>query len=242
MKNSIFDKLEESKFREIIRNSKSISQVFNHLKLCKSGDQYVIFKNRVHQLGISLDHFRGNYDNLQHIHNAIPQEKMFQKETNHCSNTLKRRIIKDNLKPYKCEKCSNIGDWLGESLSLQLDHINGDRNDNRLDNLRFLCPNCHTQTSTYSGKSLRIKHICEKCGEIRSKSARICKACRIKSAAHPTKILWPDKESLLKLVWQKSTSQLAKELGVSDKAVEKRCKKYQIIKPPRGYWMKIGAI
>lgn len=48
--------------------------------------------------------------------------------------------------------CENIGVWNGKKLSLQLDHINGDHSDNRLENLRFLCPNCHTQTETYCSK------------------------------------------------------------------------------------------
>ena len=66
---------------------------------------------------------------------------------------LKERIIKENLIEYKCDFCNNNGDWNGEKLSLHIDHKNGINNDNRIGNLRFLCPNCHSQTSTYSGKN-----------------------------------------------------------------------------------------
>ena len=56
------------------------------------------------------------------------------------------------MKEHKCESCG-ISEWLGKPLSLELDYINGDRYDNRLQNLRILCPNCHAQTDTYRGKN-----------------------------------------------------------------------------------------
>jgi 5-methylcytosine-specific restriction endonuclease McrA len=69
---------------------------------------------------------------------------------------LHQKIKKYNLKDYKCSYCG-ISEWNGKELSLHLDHINGINNDNRLDNLRFLCPNCHSQTDTYCGKNKKRK-------------------------------------------------------------------------------------
>ena len=67
---------------------------------------------------------------------------------------IKKRIIRDKLLEYKCS-CCGLGDsWNGKTLSLQLDHINGINNDHRLENLRFLCPNCHTQQDTYAAKNI----------------------------------------------------------------------------------------
>lgn len=70
---------------------------------------------------------------------------------------LKKRLIRENLIEYKCvgEDCGNTGEWLGKPISLELDHINGVNNDNRIENLRFLCPNCHSQTPTF-----RVKKNC----------------------------------------------------------------------------------
>lgn len=68
-------------------------------------------------------------------------------------NNVKNLILKLNLLEYKCKECG-INDWNKKILSLHLDHINGIRNDNRLENLRFLCPNCHSQTDTYCGGNL----------------------------------------------------------------------------------------
>lgn len=66
---------------------------------------------------------------------------------------IKKIIIRDNLIPYQCS--CGISEWLDKPLSLHLDHINGNNKDNTLENLRFLCPNCHSQTETYCGRQLR---------------------------------------------------------------------------------------
>lgn len=67
---------------------------------------------------------------------------------------LKKRLIQEGLLEYKCVNCGNIGIWNGKKLTLQIDHINGVHNDHRIENLRFLCPNCHAQTETFSGKNI----------------------------------------------------------------------------------------
>jgi 5-methylcytosine-specific restriction endonuclease McrA len=66
--------------------------------------------------------------------------------------SVRKRIIKENLLPYECNECG-IKEWKGKALSLHLDHINGMNGDNRIENLRFLCPNCHSLTETYTGKN-----------------------------------------------------------------------------------------
>jgi hypothetical protein len=66
--------------------------------------------------------------------------------------SVRKRIIKENLMPYKCIKCE-ISEWKGQKLSLHLDHIDGNSWNHELSNLRFLCPNCHSLTDTYTGKN-----------------------------------------------------------------------------------------
>lgn len=68
---------------------------------------------------------------------------------------LKERLIKEKILEYKCAICGNEGIWNGNPSTLQLDHINGINNDHRIKNLRFLCPNCHSQTETFSGRNKR---------------------------------------------------------------------------------------
>lgn len=81
-----------------------------------------------------------------------PNSKIFTKNSYYSNEMVKQRIVKDNLLDYHCNNCG-IDSWQGETIVLDLDHINGNNRDNRLENLRYLCPNCHSQTDTYKGRN-----------------------------------------------------------------------------------------
>jgi Zn finger protein HypA/HybF involved in hydrogenase expression len=81
-----------------------------------------------------------------------PNELIFTEDSLYSNEMVKDRIVKNDLLDYKCVKCG-IDNWCGESIVLDLDHINGNNRDNRLTNLRYLCPNCHSQTDTYKGRN-----------------------------------------------------------------------------------------
>ena len=103
----------------------------------------------------------GKYDLKTHESNAAKKvkhgewtnEEMFTEKSKICRSQIRRRIIKRKLIEYKCSECSLIDEYNGKPISLQLDHINGIRNDHRLINLRWLCPNCHSQQETSFGKN-----------------------------------------------------------------------------------------
>lgn len=80
-------------------------------------------------------------------------DKIFTENSRHSTGFVKKRIRKDNILPYECKNCGVTDSWMNRPLVLELDHINGQRTDNRIENLRFLCPNCHSQTPTFKGRN-----------------------------------------------------------------------------------------
>lgn len=159
--------------------------------------------------------------------------------------TLKSHLLKTGA-VYKCSSCG-IDEWNGIQLSLHIDHINGDWRNNTPENLQFLCPNCHSQTESYCGKKNKREDKLCPCGVVIKRRSTNCKKCCYKNKTYTGgrgRIrsgqirLNPTKDILEKLVWEKPTTHIAKDYGVSDKAVNKWCKKYNISKPPRGYWTK----
>jgi len=112
----------------------------------------------------------------------IPIEECLVKNSPVRSNgTLKERLLKNGMLKNECAFCKLGPEWKGLALVLQLDHINGDNKDNRLENLRILCPNCHTQTETHSGKRFRrtrlVKHCVDCSVELKTVGATRCTPC-----------------------------------------------------------------
>lgn len=106
--------------------------------------------------------------------NEIPVEKAFVKNSKFTRSHLKTKILKYKLLSHKCSVCGLEPEWNGQRLTLQIDHINGINTDHRIENLRFLCPNCHSQTPNYAGaNALNRKEAetftCDQCGKYRSR-------------------------------------------------------------------------
>ena len=121
----------------------------------KLGIKYETFKVHAKRLGVFNTNQSGKgvskpkEDGL----GKIPLQEIFDgKHPQYQSNKLRLRIFSEKIKEKKCE-CCGTSSWLGKQLSLELDHIDGNRYNHKLENLRILCPNCHSQTETYRGKN-----------------------------------------------------------------------------------------
>lgn len=157
MENRIW-KDSDNEFIEMIKNSSNIAEVLFKLGLTVKGNSwgYSQVKSRMEVLGLGFKDFKGKSPVARAVQEQeVPNEVLFTSQKKHARNCVRRRILRDNLIEYKCAICG-ISEWNGKKLSLELDHINGINYDNRLENLRWLCPNCHSQTSTYGSRNQQI--------------------------------------------------------------------------------------
>jgi Zn finger protein HypA/HybF involved in hydrogenase expression len=106
-----------------------------------------------HYLKIMGIEYLGNQAGTGTLKSKVKLDDIINNRVKFSRHQLKKRLIYLGLLEYKCVKCGNNGEWMGEKLSLEIDHINGINNDNRLENLRILCPNCHSQTPTFKNKN-----------------------------------------------------------------------------------------
>lgn len=215
-----------------VKNSKTTTEVARKLGLTTFGANSKTIKKRIIALQIDTTHFWSRGEQLtearKYSKSSMTHDELF--TVNAIDRQwIKRVIIRDILIPYECAIC-HINNWLDNVLSLHLDHINGVSNDNTLSNLRFLCPNCHSQTSTYCGKKLKsIKYndpYCVDCNVPIHKKATRCRKCAAKRTNKP-KVDWPDTSTLIEMVSMYGYTHTGKLVGgVYGNSVKKRIRVY----------------
>ena len=140
-------------FKDIVANANTYSDCLRALGLTtRGGSSSDILKRRIAELNCSTEHF-GTLQMKSPSAKYDLDEILVENSTYANISRLKIRLINEGRLEYKCACCGNTGEWQGQKLTLQLDHINGKNNDHRIENLRLLCPNCHSITETYAGKN-----------------------------------------------------------------------------------------
>lgn len=231
--------------RKAIEQSTSSREILSFLGLRAAGGNYAMLKKYAEYFGYDLPkpNFITSFVGRE-IRPQLSNEVVFVKNSTYSNRTsLKKRLYKLGFKE-ECSECGTGNEWNGKPITLQLDHINGIHDDNRLENLRIICPNCHSQTETFAGrtkgpvktkaerkavrkqkrrqKQIEVSSFCIDCNEPVDKAAKRCLICAPK-ARYGTQ--YPEIETLVDELASKSFVQVAKEIGVSDNALRKHMKK-----------------
>lgn len=227
---SIIWNLNSEQFQKLCQEKSSLAEILRHFDLRTGAGNYKTLKRRIKKENIDISHITlgvGSNKNRVFLHKRKTKDEaleLFVENSKSATKEIKKYIQRFNLFDYRCQSCGLKDEWNGKEIVLQLDHINGINNDNRLENLRFLCPNCHSQTDTFSGRRFKKESKCIDCGKDNCKRHDRCQSCASKKTMNDKRKLLATKEELhdLIVVQKIPFTTIGKKFGVSDNAIRKR--------------------
>lgn len=209
----------KERLEEAINHSFTYCDVLRYLNIPLQGNNASTLKRKIKEYNLDISHFtlKGKRTKKDYI----KAEHYLCENSNIQTNKLKNKLLFEGIKEYKCE-CCGLENWLGKPIVLQLHHIDGNKNNNKLENLQLLCPNCHSQTDNYCGNANREKHICPDCGAEMSSTAIHCRKCSLKYQNRTRKLNITDDELLEEKKVLKTNMAIARKYSVSDSYISRR--------------------
>lgn len=212
-------KYNDEQLKEAVKSSVSLRETALKLGLCgRGGGSFWSIKRNIKRLKLDTTHFLGRAWMKGRVPNwsVKPLNDYLSIDGKHISNQqLKKRLIASGLKKDQCEICGQLPIWNNKPLVLQLDHINGNSSDNRLVNLRVVCPHCHSQTSTFCGRRFKLQ---------------TDSSWRKRPRPNQRKAERPTLDALRDLLVSHNWVSIGRMYGVSDNAVRKWAKSYGILR------------
>jgi 5-methylcytosine-specific restriction endonuclease McrA len=161
MNTSPINQCSKEEFSKICESYDSLADIIRHFKLSAAAGNYKTLKRRIIKDGVDISHIKlGSGSNRnRRFERKYTKEYLLEggEVPSHSVKELKRYLIEYGILKQQCQICGQGNTWNNLPLVLQMDHINGNREDNSIENLRLVCPNCHTQTTTFSGKKTNKK-------------------------------------------------------------------------------------
>lgn len=233
---NIINNLTKEEFNIVIKDSKCYAEILRKLNLRHEGGYYRTLKNRIKKESVDVSHFLTLSELMKgKSHKGwISKEKFLIRLENNLikSDTIKIKLIEFSILPYECNECHIKNLWNNKKLILQLDHKDGNHRNNKLENLRWLCPNCHSQTDTFCGKHKKKSkpNFCKNCNKNIHRKSTICKKCSSKNYGLQIRKVKnrPSKEELLNLIIKYPFTEIARRFEISDNSVRKWCKSYNL--------------
>jgi hypothetical protein len=229
----------EPEVREAIAASFSWSETLRRLGYCPTGANWRTLKKYAAIWKISTAHFDPYAASRRPRKHAIPLDQVLVKHSTYSRANLKRRLFAEGIKQRRCEMCGQDENWRGAVMGLILDHVNGVRDDNRLQNLRVLCPNCAATLHTHCGrKNLAVKERdCALCGKTFVVNYATHRYCSPECGRHAPplpgpkpetrKVERPPYDQLVREIAETNFSAVGRKYGVSDNAIRKWVRWYE---------------
>jgi hypothetical protein len=156
----------EDDARRAIAASRCWADALRLLGYQARGNNFKTLKRHAQRLGRTTDHFDPHLRQKRAGKTRrIPLKEILVAASSYSRSSLKQRLYDEGLKDRRCEQCGQGEEWQGRAMSLILDHVNGVNNDNRLENLRILCPNCAATLDTHCARNLPRLRACAACGK-----------------------------------------------------------------------------